>query len=225
MQFEELQKNIGNTMNPLFVTEQKKLFDKIKLVEDEIQVVFSFKGSYKVEENPAEWLVIQYFNKLNNILVSLQNMVLLNDEFFSYLALKYIYEFYIKLRYISCTESDELFNERVKNYITLGRKVRIEKIVKELEGQDELLKKIKESHASTYRLMNSIAHPNVESLNLHKVTRSPEDRFEGLRMNMQFCMYLIYGLIEVATTDERFKLVVKPDLKRLKLLTDDINNF
>ena len=97
MKFEELQRNIGNTMNPLFVAEQKKLFDKIKLVEDEIQVVFSFKGYYKVGENPAEWLVIQYFNKLNNILVSLQNMVLLNDEFFSYLALKYIYEFYIKL--------------------------------------------------------------------------------------------------------------------------------
>lgn len=76
-----------------------------------------------------------------------------------------------------------------------------------------------------YRMMNNIAHPNVESLNLHKVSHTDEDRFKGLRMNIQICMYLIYGLIEVASTDERFKLVMKPSLEKLKVITGDIKNF
>lgn len=225
MQFEDLQKNIGNSMSPLFISEQKKLIDRIKAIEDEIHTVFSFEGEYTVEENPAEWLVIKYFDKLNYILVSLQNMVMLNDEFFSWLALKYIYEFYIKLKYISSTDNQNEFDERVQRYIALGSKVQIDKIVKKLEGEDELLQKLKESHSSMYRMMNSIAHPNVESLNLHKVSHADEDRFKGLRMNMQICMYLIYGLIEVASTDERFNLVKKPDLERLKYATGDIKNF
>jgi hypothetical protein len=225
MEFEEIQKNLGNTMNPLFLEDQKQLFNRIKAIEEEIQPVFNFEGTYTVENNPAEWLVIQYFNKLNYVLVSMQNMVLLNDEFFSWLGLKYIYEFYIKLKYISSAEDDAVFNNRVGEYVSLGQKDNFKEKVKELEGEDKLLQKLKESHQTMYRTINSIAHPNVESLNLHKAAHTDEDRFYGLKLNMQFCMYLIYGLVEVASNDLRFKLVNKPDLEKLKSITGDIKHF
>lgn len=127
-------------MNPVFLAEQKSLIQRIKSVDDEIQTVFNFDVTYTVEEHPTEWLAVQYFNKLNYTLVPLQNIVMLNDEFFSWLALKYIYEFYIKLKYISSANDISVFDQRVNDYIALGRKVQIPKIIKQLKGEDELLK-------------------------------------------------------------------------------------
>ncbi len=225
MEFEKLQRNLGNTMNPFILANQKQLVSKISEVEKLIQPAFSFEGTYTVEDDPAKWLAIKYFDKLNYILVSMQNMVMLNDEFFSWLALKYIYEFYIKIKYISSEKDDDIFNKRVKEYVSLGQKDNFKNKVEKLEGKDELLQKLKKDHKSMYRLINSIAHPNIESLNIHKVAHTDEDRFRELKLNMQICLYLIFGIVEVVSSDSRFFLLNKPDLEKLKYVTGGIDNF
>jgi len=216
MDFEELQRNLDNKMSFSALKKQKQLLDKVIKVQDIIQPVFSYKGEYTIHDNPAEWLSLKYFDKLNYILVSLHNVVRLNDEFFSWLALKYIYEFYIKLKYISSAENDDIFSERIQKYLSLGQRDNFADKVKKLEGEDPILLMFKNDHKEMYRLMNSVAHPNVESLNLHKVKHTDDDRFNGLSLNLQLCMYLIYGVIETIVNDSRFSLVNKPDLIKIK---------
>jgi|GEM_PF-2060065 len=222
MNFEEMQRKFGNTMSPAILDDQKRLFKKLNEIQDLIQVVFKYKGKYTVEENPAEWLSLAYFNKLNYTLVSLQNITTLNDEFLSWIILKYLYEFYIKLKYISSANNDIEFNQRLKSYLLLGQQDNFKEKVTKLEGSDQLLLMLKNDHKKMYRLINSVAHPNVESLNIHKVSHTDEDRFKGLNLNIQFCLYFIYGVIEVMTNDSRFNLVNKPDLSKIKSITGNV---
>lgn len=222
MNFEEMQKKFGNTMSPATLNDQKRLFEKLNEIQDLIQVVFKYNGEYTVEENPAEWLSLAYFNKLNYTLVSLQNITTLNDEFLSWIILKYLYEFYIKLKYISSTNNDIEFNSRLRAYLSLGQQDNFKEKVTKLEGTDELLLMLKKDHKDMYRLINSVAHPNVESLNIHKVSHTNEDRFRGLNLNIQFCLYFVYGVIEIMTNDLRFNLVNKPDLSKIKSITGNV---
>lgn len=222
MNFEEMQRKFGSTMSPAILNDQKKLFEKLNEIQDLIQVVFKYKGKYTVEENPAEWLSLAYFNKLNYTLVSLQNITILNDEFLSWIILKYLYEFYIKLKYISSANNDIEFNSRLRSYLSLGQQDNFKQKVKNLEGSDQLLLMLKNDHKQMYRLINSVAHPNVESLNIHKVSHTDEDRFRGLNLNIQFCLYFIYGVIEIMTNDSRFNLVSKPDLSKIKSITGNV---
>jgi len=222
MNFEEMQRKFGSTMSPAILNEQKILFEKLNEIQDLIQVVFKYKGEYTVEENPAEWLSLAYFNKLNYTLVSLQNITTLNDEFLSWVILKYLYEFYIKLKYISSANNDIEFNSRLKAYLSLGQQDNFKEKVSNLEGSDQLLLILKNDHKQMYRLINSVAHPNVESLNIHKVSHTDEDRFRGLNLNIQFCLYFIYGVIEMMTNDSRFNLVNKPDLSKIKSITGNV---
>lgn len=222
MNFEEMQRKFGSTMSPAILNDQKKLFEKLNEIQDLIQVVFKYKGKYTVEENPAEWLSLAYFNKLNYTLVSLQNITTLNDEFLSWIILKYLYEFYIKLKYISSANNDIEFNSRLRSYLSLGQQDNFKEKVKNLEGSDQLLLMLKNDHKQMYRLINSVAHPNVESLNIHKVSHTDEDRFRGLNLNIQFCLYFIYGVIEIMTNDSRFNLVSKPDLSKIKSITGNV---
>lgn len=225
MNFEEMQRKFGSTMSPAILNDQKKLFEKLNEIQDLIQVVFKYKGKYTVEENPAEWLSLAYFNKLNYTLVSLQNITILIDEFFSWLILKYLYEFYIKLKYISSTNKDSEFSDRLKSYLSSGErdnfKTKVEEL-KKLEESDQLLLMLIANHKEMYQRINSVAHPNVESLNIHKVSHTDEDRFRGLNLNIQFCLYFIYGVIEIMTNDSRFNLVSKPDLSKIKSLTGNV---
>jgi len=222
MNFEEMQRKFGSTMSPAILNDQKKLFEKLNEIQDLIQVVFKYKGKYTVEENPAEWLSLAYFNKLNYTLVSLQNITTLNDEFLSWIILKYLYEFYIKLKYISSANNAIEFNSRLRSYLSLGQQDNFKEKVKNLEGTDQLLLMLKNDHKQMYRLINSVAHPNVESLNIHKVSHTDEDRFRGLNLNIQFCLYFIYGVIEIMTNDSRFNLVSKPDLSKIKSITGNV---
>jgi len=222
MNFEEMQKKFGSTMSPAILSDQKTLFENLNEIQDLIQVVFKYKGTYTIEENPAEWLSLAYFNKLNYILVSLQNTTTLNDEFLSWVILKYLYEFYIKLKYISSADHDIEFSERLKKYLSLGQRDNFKEKVAKLEGTDELLLMLKKDHEEMYRLINSVAHPNVESLNIHKTSHTDEDRFRSLNLNIRFCLYFIYGVIEVTTNDPRFNLVNKPDLSKIKFITGNV---
>ncbi|HUW72152.1 MAG TPA: hypothetical protein VMV66_03130 [Candidatus Humimicrobiaceae bacterium] len=137
---------------------------------------FNF-GTIKKEENPKEYFAAAVLNKIYSINISLENLLLTNDIFLSNYLYRYIYELYIKVFYIFSDPAEEEILSRLEKFFE-------NKDLKMKEYQDGiddnlLPLKLKEKHIKKYQQMCRIAHPNIDSLNIH-INKTPDGQFDFL---------------------------------------------
>ena len=145
MNFIELQKMIGNNLSIDDLKLQEELYNNTIIIRENILPVFNFK-EFKKEENPIEYALALVFNKLYAILVSTENIILLNDGWLAMYICRYDYELLIKTNYLLDKTSNENIETRVKKFLKVGQWDIIKTKLEAIESGDEFIKDIKNKH-------------------------------------------------------------------------------
>lgn len=219
MNFIELQKMIGNDLNVDNLKLQEKLYKNTIIIREEILPVFNFK-EFKKKDDSIEYTLALIFNKLYVMLVSTENIILLNDGWLAMYICRYNYELFIKTKYLLNNNSHEDVKARIKKFLEVGRWDTIKEKLDGIENNDEFIKDIKNNHKDFYRKMNSIVHPNIESLNLH-INKNSDDLFNFMSTNIKFNWLITYKIIETIFNKKgELKFSQYPDLQKIKNIID-----
>lgn len=221
MNFIELQKMIGNNLSIDNLKLQEELYNNTTIIREDILPVFNFK-EFKKEENPIEYALSLVFNKLYAILVSTENIILLNDGWLAMYICRYNYELFIKTKYLLDNNSYEDIEARIKRFLEVGQGDIIKEKLDAIESNDEFVKDIKNNHKDFYKKMNSIVHPNIESLNLH-INKNSDDLFDFMATNIKFNWIIIYKIIETIFDKKgELKFSQYPDLQKIKNIINEL---
>lgn len=221
MNFIELQKMIGNNLSMYNLKLQEELYNNTIIIKENILPVFNFK-EFKKEENPIEYALSLVFNKLYAILVSTENIILLNDGWLAMYICRYDYELFIKTKYLLDNNSHEDVKARVERFLEVGQWDKIKEKLDAIESNDEFIKDIKNNHKDFYKKINSIVHPNIESLNLH-VNKNSDDLFNFMKSTIKLNLLMIYKIIEIIIDrKDDLKFNQYPNITKIKNI---INNY
>lgn len=221
MNFIELQKMIGNNLSMYNLKLQEELYNNTIIIKENILPVFNFK-EFKKEENPIEYTLALVFNKLYAMLVSTENVILLNDGWLAMYICRYNYELFIKTKYLLDKTSHENIETRVKKFLEVGQWDKIKEKLDAIESNDEFIKDIKNNHKDFYKKINSIVHPNIESLNLH-VNKNSDDLFNFMKSTIKLNLLMIYKIIEIIIDrKDDLKFNQYPNITKIKNI---INNY
>lgn len=219
MNFIELQKMIGNDLNVDNLKLQEKLYKNTIIIREEILPVFNFK-EFKKKDDSIEYTLALIFNKLYVMLVSTENIILLNDGWLAMYICRYNYELFIKTKYLLNNNSHEDVKARIKKFLEVGRWDTIKEKLDGIENNDEFIKDIKNNHKDFYRKINSVVHPNIESLNLH-INKNSDDLFNFMSTNIKFNWLITYKIIETIFNKKgELKFSQYPDLQKIKNIID-----
>ena len=188
-----------------------------------LKPIFKF-GEYKRENKPAEFLSIACSNKLNTILVSIENIIHTNDTFLSVYIYRYLYELYFKIKHITSSELDIDFYKKIDKFFLEKQRSNISEQIKSIDKKDPVFTFLNEKHRDTYLLMNLVVHPNIESLSLH-TNSSDDSMFEYLIPNVMLSLLLIKEILSSIVNDDRIQLESNPDMKMLKEIFIDIEKY
>lgn len=223
MNFIELQKMIGNNLNVDNLKLQEKLYKNTEKIRKEILPIFNFK-EFKKKDDSIEYTLALIFNKLYVMLVSTENIILLNDSWLAMYICRYNYELFIKTKYLLDNNSHEDIEARIKRFLEVGQWDKIKEKLDAIESNDEFIKDIKNNHKDFYKKMNSIVHPNIESLNLH-INKNSNDLFDFMATNIKFNWIITYKIIETIFNKKgELKFSQYPDLQKIKDIIDNLNN-
>lgn len=221
MNFIELQKMIGNNLSMYNLKLQEELYNNTIIIKENILPVFNFK-EFKKEENPIEYALSLVFNKLYAILVSTENIILLNDGWLAMYICRYDYELFIKTKYLLDNNSHQDVKARVERFLEVGQWDKIKEKLYAIESNDEFIKDIKNNHKDFYKKINSIVHPNIESLNLH-VNKNSDDLFNFMKSTIKLNLLMIYKIIEIIIDrKDDLKFNQYPNITKIKNI---INNY
>ena len=137
---------------------------------------FNF-GLVKKEESPKEYFVVAVLNKLFSLNISLENIIFTNDVFLLNYLYRYVYELYVKVFYIFSGSDDAEINEKIKKFFD-NKRMEIKDYLENI-NESSIPPKLKEEHKEKYLLMNRMAHPNINSLNMH-LNKTKEQQFDFL---------------------------------------------
>jgi len=165
---------------------------KASSINEAIKPVFNFK---EIDKNtkPKEYFAMAVLNKIYSLDVSLENIILTNDVFLCNYFYRYVYELYIKVLYIFSASNEEETIARLNNFFS-GNMPGIFDCQKMINDQF-IPPQFKEKHKQKYKTLSDIAHPNIQSLNIHLDT-NPDQQFEFLNPTASLSVWHIIEIIK-----------------------------
>ncbi len=169
---------------------------------------FNF-GLVKKEESPKEYFVATVLNKIFSLNISLENIIFTNDVFLSNYLYRYVYELYAKVFYIFSGSDDADINEKLKEFFD-NKRVEIKDYLENID-ESSIPPKLKEEHKEKYLLMNRMAHPSIDSFNMH-LNKTKEQQFDFLvpTVNLTFWhnaeIMRIFSLFKILGIDKKLDL-------------------
>lgn len=219
MNFFEIQRIIGNNLNASNLSLQEKLYKDTSTIRMAILPVFSFE-EFKEKENTIEYALVLVFNKLYSMLISTENVILLNDACLLMYVFRYNYELYIKIKYLLDDSSPEKVELRVKNFLEAGQKDIIKEKLNAIKDSDEFIKYLKNNHNDFYKKINSIVHPNIESLKI-LIDKNSNDLFNFIEPSVKINLLMVYKIIEAIYNKRNIlKFNQYPNFKEIKDIID-----
>lgn len=164
---------------------KNSLQNKIILFNKIIKPGFNF-GTVTKKDNSKEYFASTILNKIYSINISMENILLSNDVFLSVYLYRYVYELYIKVFYIFSGESEEEILSRLNNFF-INKDLKIKEYQEGIKD-DLIPAQFKKSHREKYRMMSRIAHPNIESFNIH-LNKTAKEQFDFLIPNINLAMW------------------------------------
>jgi hypothetical protein len=158
-------------------------------------------GNVNKNNDPKGFYAGLVLNKLYSNNVSLENLVMSNDVFMVNCLYRYTYEMYIKTFSIFNYKSDEKTISSLVSFFN-SKEPKIRYYFDSIEKETILINNLEE-HLKMYKMLSSIAHPNIESLNLH-YNKDPNEQFIFLRTTSK----LMLGLeIEIILLFQKYKII------------------
>lgn len=223
MTFNEMQVMFGNDLGADNLKKQEYLYKNTSAIREEILPVFNF-NEFKKDDNPIEYTLALVFNKIYVMLVSMENVILLNDGWLAMYLYRYAYELFIKTKYLLDKNSQEDNKTRVERFLEIGQWDKIKEKLDAIESDDEFIQEIKNNHKDSYRIMSSIVHPNIESLNFHIRHEKNSDRFSFMVSTVKLNLLMISKIIEtVIDRKDELEFTQYPDIKKIQNLINNLN--
>lgn len=177
----------------------KNLLHRDKIIRGLVDFNKALEGglNFKLIEkkaNPKYFFEALVLKKLYVINISAENSLLANDVFLSVYLYRYIYELYIKVAYIYSSKNDAELLVRIENFFS-GIDLRVDKYIKGIDTSKFNAAFI-DDHNEKYKLMSQIAHPNVESFNLH-IGKTSNVHFDFIVPNIILSFFLIKEIIDL----------------------------
>lgn len=200
-----LENRLSNKNNVLSFLLQGKVSSINKLIKP----IFNFE---KIDKNinPKEYFAMIILNKIYSLNISLENIILTNDVFLCNYFYRYIYELYIKVLFIFSVSSEEEIITRVNKFF-------IDNIPSIFDCQKMINNQLippqfKEKHKERYKILSNIAHPNIESINIHLNINS-DQQFKFLEPTANLSIWHIIEIINFFSNLKLIKLE-NEDLKK-----------
>lgn len=223
MTFNEMQIMFGNDLSADNLKKQEYLYKNTSAIREEILPAFNF-DEFKKDDNPIEYALALVFNKIYVMLVSMENVILLNDGWLAMYLYRYAYELFIKTKYLLDKNSQEDNKIRVEKFLEVGQWDKIKEKLDAIESDDEFIQEIKNNHKDSYRIMNAIVHPNIESLSFHIRHEKNNDRFLFMASTVKLNLLMISKIIEtIINRKNELKFTQYPDIKKIQKLISDLN--
>lgn len=218
MEFSELQAKLGNNLSQSNTKIQENLFRKANLLRNEILPIFEFKELAK-KDKPIEFTIILIFNKLHAMMVSIENIILVNDGWLGMYVARYSYELYIKTKYIFDEKSKENILIRINKFLEVEQQDNIQGKLDNISDNDSFIQQIKLNHKEFYKKLNTVVHPNIESLDFHinGKNKDDNDRFLSNSVAMRLSLSIIFHIIEtIYQNKDNLELINYPDIKKME---------
>jgi hypothetical protein len=223
MTFNEMQIMFGNDLSADNLKKQEYLYKNTSAIREEILPAFNF-DEFKKDDNPIEYALALVFNKIYVMLVSMENVILLNDGWLAMYLYRYAYELFIKTKYLLDKNSQEDNKIRVEKFLEVGQWDKIKEKLDAIESDDEFIQEIKNNHKDSYKIMNAIVHPNIESLSFHIRHEKNNDRFLFMASTVKLNLLIISKIIEtIINRKNELKFTQYPDIKKIQKLINDLN--
>lgn len=181
---------------------------------------FEFKEVRKAEK-PYDYLISLILNKLHSLNVTLENNLLCNDIHQSVTTYRYMYELYIK---VLCIFSEKGSSLKLEDFYS-NKRATIQDWLDEIDTE-MLPPKFLDTHKEHYARLSRIAHPNIDSLNMHY--RKPYDQiFDFMVPNIKLTLWLQVNILILFTkkaTVDSFKKLDVIELNQVLSNIDDKNS-
>lgn len=187
------------------------LYEKVTSFNKIIKSGFGF-GVISKKDTPKEYFTGAVLNKLYSTNISLENILLTNDVFLSNYLNRYIYELYIKVFYIFSGQSNEEIMTRLNDFF----ENRDLKITEYQAGIDDNLlpPELKHKHRERYKTLSRIAHPNIESLNVH-LDKTPDQQFDFLVPTINLILWHSIEIVRLFANLKLLNIDNKIDIEEL----------
>ena len=199
------------------LTTRNLLQQNILKLNETILPGFKFK-EIKKEDTPYDYLISLILNKLYTLNVTLENNLLCNDVHQSVVVYRYMYELYIK---ILCIFSEKDSSVKLSDFY-LNKRTTIQDW---LNGVHEKLlpPKFSDTHKDHYARLSRIAHPNIDSLNMH-YGKSNDQIFDFMVPNLKLTLWLQVNMLILFTNKATIDSFKKLDIVELNKILSNIGD-
>ncbi len=178
---------------------------------------FEFKEIRKADQ-PYDYLISLILNKLYSFNVTLENNLLCNDIHQSVAAYRYMYELYIK---VLCIFSETGSSLKLKDFYS-NKRTTIQDWLDEIDTEMLPLKFL-DTHKEHYARLSRIAHPNIDSLNMH-YGKSNDQIFNFLVPNIKLTLWLQVNILILFTKKAAVDSFKKLDVIELNQILSNIDD-
>ena len=197
-----------------------ELRDKTMFLIKELNLLlekgFDFK-EVKKEENSGDFYIVSVLNKVYSLNVSLENSLMCNDVHLSVYLFRYFYELYIKSSYVF--SKSELLEKRLNQFFN-NTNWSLESLVVDLEKTTKKPHLI-EGYKEKYKKMSRMAHPNIDSFNLH-LDSTDDEIFDFVFLNIAFAIYYEVETILIFMSNNNINLNKNVDKNKLIILRNEV---